>query len=369
MPDLRKDAPTQTPAVKATTPAVPAPQAALKEDAKKKAGAPTTGPATQTAAPEKKAAKAAPKDAQAKVGNAALAQKAGQSNSRRDAILEFIQQRLSQVHVVQQRELDQIAKDRVWYDEVARGKKGFALPDPTRWRRAGQLYGQALEALAQGHLGRAATLVDNAIAAERAAWAQLPKQVPRFDHERAPMEAPDARKGLGSGATSEGCDVDEPMKIANGIVAVTAKAEAEKPMRLQKSWWVMDALAEKQAAAAAEKKAAADKEAADKGGKAHAAEEAVKKVAPEEGKKLEKEKQERESAKSEAKAKAQAPETEDTKEALKDGDTAKDGAEAAKDGEEKAAAGRSPTPDEDAKESVPKRVAALKGGAAAKGKA
>ena len=367
MPDLRKDAPTQTPAVKATTPAVPAPHAALKEDAKKKAGATTTGPATQTTAPEKKGpAKGTPKDAQAKVGNTALAQKAAQSGSRRDAILEFIQQRLAQVHVVQQRELDQIAKDRVWYDEVARGKKGYALPDPTRWRRAGQLYGQALEALAQGHLGRAATLVDNAIAAERAAWSQLPKQVPRFDHERAPMETPDARKGLGSGATCEGCDIDEPMKIANGIVAVTAKAEAEKPMRLQKSWWVMDALAEKQAAAAAEKKAAADKEASDKGGKAHAADEAVKKTAPEEGKKLEKEKQERESAKSEAKAKAQAPEAEGTKEGLDQGEAAK--GDAGKEGEEKAAAGRTPTPDEDAKQSVPKRVAALKGAAAAKGK-
>lgn len=173
-------------------------------------------------------------------GNAAMAQQAAEGNVRRDAMLEFIAQRLAQARVLQAREVDQLARDRVWYDEVARGKGEFKLPDPTRWRHCATLYQRATEALAAGQVGRGAELLDQAVEAERAVYHSLPAQVQLNDWETAPMGTPDARHGVSLEMQATATHAHATLAVARDIQAVTqASPDAPYPQRQRphKGWW------------------------------------------------------------------------------------------------------------------------------------
>lgn len=177
--------------------------------------------------------------AAAKQGNGAHQAATSGSDSKRDEILHWIAHRLAQAQVLQQRELDQIAKQRVWYDEVAHKKGNFALPDPTRWKHCANLYQQAIQQLCAGHLGRGAQLLDQAVEAERAVYHSLPAQVKRDDQHQAPLGAPDARMGISSGASCGTTHAHEMTDLARHLSAVTEHAgDVAQPQRNRPhTWW------------------------------------------------------------------------------------------------------------------------------------
>lgn len=176
----------------------------------------------------------------AKGGNATMNAQTAEANVRRDAMLEFIAQRLAQAKVLQARELDQLAKSRVWYDEVAKGKAGFKLPDPTRWKHCAGLYQRAIESITAGQLGRGAQLLDQAVEAEKAVYHSLPSQVERDDFQQAPLGVPDARLGLMMEAHSDPTKADEMLAVAREIGNVTSVAEDQpfpQRQRPHTGWW------------------------------------------------------------------------------------------------------------------------------------
>ena len=85
-----------------------------------------------------------------KLGNDRVQGLIREATGKRDAMLAFAQERLAKMKQAQQAEIKSMSRDRVWFDEVARGKKGFKLPDPTRWRGPAVLYRRAVERSAAG---------------------------------------------------------------------------------------------------------------------------------------------------------------------------------------------------------------------------
>lgn len=177
--------------------------------------------------------------AAAKNGNQAHADKAADANKHRDGMLHFIGERLAQAQILQHQELDQVVRNRVWYDEVARGKTGFTLPDPTRWRQCARLYGQATQALCQGELGRGATLMDQAVEAERTAWHSLPAQVKPDERHKPPEAVAAARMGVGSGAMCGHTTAQGLLDTVREMEFLTERAEeVPNPQRNRAhGWW------------------------------------------------------------------------------------------------------------------------------------
>jgi hypothetical protein len=160
-----------------------------------------------------------------KLGNDDVQALMGESRDKRDQLLQFIHERLSSMDVAQKAEQDAMKSQRVWWDEVAKGKPGFTLPDPTRWRHAAELYRKATEALQGGNLGRAADIMKSAIEADRAAFEALPTQVKLPADRRAGPTDPATMAKISSG---EGCPVTRAPQIieaADRISSVTERAE------------------------------------------------------------------------------------------------------------------------------------------------
>ena len=112
-----------------------------------------------------------------KMGNTDLTKHLNENSSKRDQLLQFICHRLKEMHSVQDIERNQIAHQREWFKEVAKGKKGWHLPDPTRWHGAAQLFKRAANAICTGHLGRGAQLLNKALELEASTYESVPKMV------------------------------------------------------------------------------------------------------------------------------------------------------------------------------------------------
>jgi hypothetical protein len=179
-----------------------------------------------------------------KLGNDAMGKKVDETAATRDELLQFICARLKVVHTVQSTERQEIGDVRDWYRQVAAGKPGFTLPDPTRWHQTAGIYKRAGIALADGDLGRGASLIEKALESERAAFESVPKQVQdsldEGDHiakpERRAATAPDILAYVPSNA---GCAVMErprDLAYADLILNVTAEMQESPPMPTP-LWW------------------------------------------------------------------------------------------------------------------------------------
>lgn len=182
-----------------------------------------------------------------KLGNDRVQGLLQQATGKRDALLGFVQQRLAQVKIAQQAELRAMTKDRVWFDEVARGKGGFKLPDPTRWRGPALLYKKAVQALCAGDLGRGAQLLEKAVEAERAAFEAMPAQVNVPSTTVKADELPDEAAFVTNGETCPATRAPEALAAADAIVRVSDLSPLQ-PMppsaRQHRGWWDVDAEAE-----------------------------------------------------------------------------------------------------------------------------
>lgn len=217
-----------------------------------------------------------------KVGNDRVGDLVKSASQKRDALLAHILERLGALKGAQAAELRAMSDRRVWFDEVARGQTGFALPDAGRWREPAHAYRRAAEALCAGDIGRGADLVRRAAEAEANAFASMPGQVdlPSSEREaaRAPQEADEAHDG-------DSCPITHApalFKLADAVIRIADRSPdvAQPRQNRRKAWWQNEeeddaAKAEADAGktasgkgsgvdAAAATKDAASKEAADK---------------------------------------------------------------------------------------------------------
>ncbi len=207
-----------------------------------------------------------------KLGNDQVRALVGQAADKRDALLAFVERRLAQVRAVQHAEQESLAEHREWFRRAGRREHGFTLPDPTRWRHATQIYRRATDALCGGDLGRGAQLLEQAVAAERAAFASVPKQVDIPDATRAPAAAPEACAQLEEGDACPPTHAPGILHAADAIIRVTETAPALLVPATSRThrWWEVAEVEE--ATKKAEKKGAEQAEAGARGAGAVGAE-------------------------------------------------------------------------------------------------
>lgn len=173
-----------------------------------------------------------------KVGNDAMKGRLAATEQKRDAIIRFVAERLAVLRQSQLAEAEAIHQQRVWFDEVGRGKTGFGLPDPRRWRLPASLYRKALEAIASGNLARAGDLVDQAVEAERAAFRSVPTQVDLPDGARSADRPPDERPFIGAGTSCGPRHETELVNVAQTIERWSDHAEPVlTPPSAEKTWF------------------------------------------------------------------------------------------------------------------------------------
>lgn len=174
-----------------------------------------------------------------KVGNAQVDAMLGSAKEKRDALLAFIQERLAKILATQQAEQKELADNRDWWLRVSRGKPGFTLPDPKRWRDATLLYRRAAAAACAGDLGRAAHVLDQAVRAERAAFQSVPVQVELPHDLSAATATPDERAFVDEGEAAPPTHAPELFRTADTILRVTESGEQVPVTRNLPlhNWW------------------------------------------------------------------------------------------------------------------------------------
>jgi hypothetical protein len=218
--------------------------AALEDKLKKpeaaQAPAKAPEPAKEPAKTEEVAKAAAPAQAQKKE-NPVAALVAPQTNPAQRDLLNHASSRLKALYEVQLVEKAEMKNQRAWFRDVARGKEGFHLPDPTRYHEPARLYQKAAEALCKGDVAKGARLIEQAIDAEKACLEMMPEMVKNklSSVERSTGEAPATLSGaINTTAPAEEMALPKEMEYARKILAVTDKMEDTPPLARAKKTWV-----------------------------------------------------------------------------------------------------------------------------------
>ncbi len=164
------------------------------------------------------------------------------SSTQRDALLQHIMDRLQVLRGAQQKEHLAFGREREWFRGVAKGAAGFHLPDTTRWHESAQLYKKAGEALCNGQLGRGAQLIQQAAAAEQAAFSSVPTFVQTtLEQNQKAESAPESTHMVNDEGSCTGCGKPAGLKVADQILNLSDKMEPTPPLRAKKRrWWEED---------------------------------------------------------------------------------------------------------------------------------
>lgn len=176
----------------------------------------------------------------AKMGNQQMA-KGGGADSARDRLLDFIVQRLRRIQRVQHAELMELGREREWFREVATGKAGWTLPDPTRWHEATLYFKEAADAFSRGHLEQGAQKLERALDAEQAATRQIPEMV-ADDLEGDALSAgstPSELPMMMNAGILPPCALPRELDVADRILAIDDHIEKGPPHRAHRrhNWW------------------------------------------------------------------------------------------------------------------------------------
>jgi len=183
----------------------------------------------------------------ATLGNTAMTARLAEAVARRDALLDFVVARLRLLQSAQVLERGLVTDREAWSRDVARGRPGWVLPDTTRWHGAARAWREVARALARGELGRAAGLLEEARAQERAALDSAPAFLPLPAGLRAEAAPPAAAEGV---EDREGCPsrrLPAEVRIADRILAVSARAGQVRtlPVPGHEGWWAEEPEEEK----------------------------------------------------------------------------------------------------------------------------
>lgn len=172
-----------------------------------------------------------------RVGNSQVGALLGEATKKRDALLAFVERRLREIQYVQRAEQKELGDHRDWHMRVARG--ATTVPDPTRWHKTTQLHRRAAEALCAGDLSRGAHLLDQAVAAERAAFETVPAQVELASDITAPDSTPEQRPFVTEGETCPATKAPALFQRADAILHVTETSVRIPGLRSRRlhHWW------------------------------------------------------------------------------------------------------------------------------------
>lgn len=184
----------------------------------------------------------------AHLGNHEMNARLQAATQKRDGLLGFITERLGSMHGLQSRELRSIGQRDQWKHEVALGKDGFSLPQPTRWREAAGLYRAAAAAICGGNLSRGADLLRRAMKAERVALESYPeflggKKTPEEDLRAGPASIEGIETGEGCPVTSLPAGIE----LAERIIRVGETTDPVAARHLyspHEGWWADEELDE-----------------------------------------------------------------------------------------------------------------------------
>jgi hypothetical protein len=172
------------------------------------------------------------------IGNDVLSKHLDGKSAQRDQILAFICSRLKTVSDIQSKERSEMKNERAWYKEVAKGVKGFHLPDPTRWHECARFFQKAGKALCEGHLGKGVQLLNKALEHERAAFDSIPKMVEvRLDEqEKTPNNTPLSSQSIDPDESCPSVTKPKDLSLADHILNIRDQMEATPPIR-PLDWW------------------------------------------------------------------------------------------------------------------------------------
>jgi hypothetical protein len=173
-----------------------------------------------------------------KMGNGDLNKHLEGNANQRDQLLQFIAHRLKEIHNVQNVEQIEIGNERQWFKEVAKGADGYHLPDPRRWHECTELFDRAAEALCEGHLGRGAQLLEQALEKESATYDTIPKMVLNKLHtrERDANNAPVSLGYIASGASCSATSGPADLRYADLILNVRDHVSTPPALNVP-NWW------------------------------------------------------------------------------------------------------------------------------------
>jgi hypothetical protein len=181
------------------------------------------------------------------MGNQHLSQSLQGSAAQRDTMLAHICERLNVLQGAQSKERQSMSREREWFKGVAKGADGYHLPDLTRWHESAELYKKAGDALCGGNLGRGADLLNQAAAAEQAAFDSVPKFVKvTLDENEQAAGAPEIAQAANDESSCAGCAKPSDLKVADKILAIQDKMEATPPLSRRKSRWFDEELEEEE---------------------------------------------------------------------------------------------------------------------------
>lgn len=187
--------------------------------------------------------KAAPKKGTEEKKAAQATELDPKASPQQKALLDHICGRVKAIYTVQQVERAEMKNENQWFRDVARGREGYHLPDPTRFHEATQLYQRAAKALCAGDVAQGAKLMEKAMTAEREALDNLPKMVENklTTAERTAPEAPAALAGAATEvATAERIAMPKEMELARKILSIDDKMEPTAPLKHNKKRWFSD---------------------------------------------------------------------------------------------------------------------------------
>lgn len=190
------------------------------------------------------------KTLQGSLGNQGLEEILNARNGKRDELLKFVCERLGTIRKVQMAEAREWNDQRQWHKDVFRGKDGYHLPEPGRWKQAAEHFKKAGEALCQGNLGQAKQYMEDALAAEQAAFDAIPVTVREEINsttDGAASEAPEAGDNLSGEDTCGPCAKPAELKLADRIIALnpTVKNVGQRSTRPH-SWFLEEEEEEEQ---------------------------------------------------------------------------------------------------------------------------
>ena len=171
-----------------------------------------------------------------KIGNNDLSKHLSQNANKRDALLALMGSRLKSIHEIQKIELDEKKHQRDWYKEVARGAQGYHRPDPTKWHECAKLFQKSAQALCNGHLGKGAQLMEEAIKLENKTREEISAQVKR-KMERVDKEPTNTPFSIGPISTGDFCPTKRlpaEFDVVNKILNIIDEMPKTPPVPF---WW------------------------------------------------------------------------------------------------------------------------------------
>ena len=173
------------------------------------------------------------------LGNSGVGSAVDQRNDLQHDLLGEIGERLQRIHGVQKQEQLEIKDHRDWYKEVALGKAGYHLPDPTRWHECTKVYMQAAQTLANGNLGQGARLIEKAAQMEESVYATIPEMVKsrlKADEKEA-APTPDECAHVESHMTCGRTALPQELEFGRLILNVTEVMEDSPPLPRKRRWF------------------------------------------------------------------------------------------------------------------------------------